>query len=140
MSALVLNLRIAGALLLGLACAHVHICQRFQWRQEAGRLSPFNRQVLLVHAFFIALTVGLMGALASFWPAALVARSPLGLPVTAGLSLFWTVRLFVQLFVYDSALWKGKRFESAAHVLFTLFWLYLTLLFGWCARLQLAAF
>lgn len=138
MSALVLNLRIAGALLIGLAVAHIHIGERFRWREESGRLSPFNRQVLLVHAFFIALTVGLMGALALIWPRALVAPSPLGFPVTAGLTVFWAIRLCFQLFVYEPALWRGKRFETAIHVAATAFWLYLTVLFAFCARLQMS--
>ena len=136
MSALILCLRIAGGLLMVLAAAHVPICRHFHWQEEAKTLSPFNRQVLLVHAFFIALAVGLMGALVFFWARALTEPSALGFPVAAGLTLFWSARLFVQLFVYDRALWRGKRFETTMHVLFTAFWTYLVFVFAWCARLQ----
>lgn len=136
MSGLVSLLRLAGAALIVLAVAHVPICRHFHWHEESAKLSPFNRQVLLVHAFFIALAVGLMGLLCLFWPGALVEPSALGRPVAAGLVLFWGVRLFVQLFVYEPALWRGKRFETAMHVLFTAFWCFLVFVFAWCARLQ----
>lgn len=46
------------------------------------------------------------------------------------LHLFWAIRLFIQLFVYASKLWKGKTFETAMHVLFTLLWIYLVVVFG----------
>ncbi|HXT02324.1 MAG TPA: hypothetical protein VN915_16745 [Elusimicrobiota bacterium] len=132
MNYLLLNLRVAGGLLIALAFAHEPIARRFDWRGESARLSPFNRQVLLVHAFFIALTVGLMGALALFWAEELTSRTPLAGPLCAGLTVFWAARLLIQLFVYDAALWRGKRFETAAHIAFTTFWLYLVIVFAWC--------
>ena len=135
---LVLHLRIAGALLILLALAHCHIARLYRWEEEAARLSPFNRQVLLVHAFFIALTVALMGALALFWPRELATRSALGLPISAGLTLFWAIRLYFQWFVYDRSLWAGKRFETLIHFAFTAMWIYLTGLFALCLRVQLA--
>ena len=130
------NLRFAGALLVILAVGHHPISKHFRWREESERLSPFSRQVLLVHAFFIALTVGLMGFLALFWTDALIVPSPLGAPVAGGLTIFWAARLYCQLFVYEGDLWRGKRFETAAHVAFTAFWIYLTGLFSWCWLLQ----
>jgi hypothetical protein len=136
-SALEINLKIAGVLLLALALAHFYIAERFRWREESRRLSPLNGQAMLVHSFFIALMVGFMGALTLFWSQALIMPSALGLPVAGGLTIFWFIRLYCQWFVYDRELWRGKRFESVFHLLFSAFWLYLTVLFGMCLRLQL---
>jgi len=136
---LVLALRVAGVILLLLAVAHVPIATRLEWRTDAERLSPVNRQVMLVPAFFVALTVGLMGALTLGWADALATPSALGKPVTAGLTLFWAVRLFFQWFVYDRALWRHRAFETRVHVLFTILWTYLTVVYAWCLRLQLGA-
>jgi hypothetical protein len=134
-----LALRIAGALLLLLALAHVPIARRFEWRTDAMRLSPFNRQVMLVHAFFVALTVGLMGLLTLGWADQLVTPNPLGVPVAAGLTIFWAARLYCQWFVYERALWRHKRYETVVHMGFTILWAFLTVVFAWCLRLQLAA-
>ena len=135
---LVLALRLAGVILLVLAVAHVPIANRLEWRTDAQRLSPVNRQVMLVHAFFVALTVGLMGVLTLGWAATLATPSPLGAPLAAGLTIFWAVRLWFQWFVYDHALWRQRPFETRVHVLFTILWTYLTVVYAWCLRLQLA--
>ena len=136
MNVLQTALQIAGSLLLLLAVAHFYIAERFQWRAESRRLSAFNGQAFLVHAAFIALILAMMGALALFWPHELLRPTPLGLPIAGGLTLFWAIRLYAQLFVYDAALWRGKRFETIVHYGFSLFWLYLTLLFGTCLYIQ----
>jgi hypothetical protein len=56
-------------------------------------------------------------------------HTPLGKRVSLGLGLFWVARLYVQLFVYSSATWKGKPFETVVHMLFILFWSYISLVF-----------
>ena len=35
----------------------------------------------------------------------------------------------IQFFGYSSKLWRGKVFETFAHIAFTLFWAWLTALF-----------
>jgi hypothetical protein len=35
--------------------------------------------------------------------------------------------------VYSSALWRGKAFETAVHVLFTLLWTWVTSVYLWVA-------
>jgi hypothetical protein len=37
--------------------------------------------------------------------------------------------LYVQFFVYSTKLWKGKAFETMAHILFSLFWTYVSTVF-----------
>lgn len=133
---LTLLLKVAGLLLIGLSLMHAFFGRRFAWAEELPRLSLLNRQIFQVHCFFIALTVGLMGVLALCWSEALVTRSPLGQAITAGLTIFWTCRLVFQWMVYDWALWRGRRFETAVHWLFTGLWSFLTGVFGWAFAVQ----
>ena len=51
--------------------------------------------------------------------------------LAAGLALFWGMRLFIQLFVYDSKLWKGKALETTVHIVFLILWSYFTGVFLW---------
>jgi hypothetical protein len=37
--------------------------------------------------------------------------------------------LFLQFFGYSAKLWKGKVFETIIHVVFSLFWFYLSTIF-----------
>jgi hypothetical protein len=127
---LALHLELAGLGLILLALAHLTFPKRFGWREELARLSLLNRQMFQVHVFFIALVLVLFGALSLFGARALLTPGPLSKAVLAGFTLFWTLRLYVQLFVYDRALWRGHRFNAAVHVGFTAFWTYLVLVYG----------
>jgi len=53
----------------------------------------------------------------------------LGHHISLGLGVFWTFRLLVQFFGFSSKIWKGKVFETTIHILSSLLWLYLSVLF-----------
>jgi hypothetical protein len=120
-----------GLLLLALALLHAIFPRHFRWREETRPLSLLTRQILYVHTFFIALTVGLTGLLCLSSADDLL-TTHLGLKLSAGLCLFWLCRLLVQFFGYSAELWRGKRFETAVHITFSLLWLNLTACFA-CA-------
>lgn len=123
-----LQLKIAGALLIALALLHATFPKYFAWKKELSGLSLINRQMMYGHTFFIALTVLLIGVLCLSCSAEITGTS-LGRKIAFGLALFWAARLFVQLFGYSSELWRGKRFETAVHIAFAVFWAYLSALF-----------
>jgi hypothetical protein len=121
-------LEITGILLMGLALLHAIFPRYFRWREETAGLSLLTRQILHIHTFFIALTVLLMGLLCVTSAADLIG-TPLGRRICLGLAVFWGIRLAIQFFGYSSKLWRGKAFETLAHIAFTLFWTWLTALF-----------
>lgn len=87
---------------------------------------------MYVHTFFIGLIVFLMGLLCLLASDDLLNTS-LGHKILKGFSIFWGFRLIMQFFGYSSIIWKGKKFETTIHIIFALFWFYLTTLFGYCA-------
>jgi hypothetical protein len=131
-------LRIAGALLVVLATAHAAFPKRFRWAEELSRLSLLNRQMFLVHVAYIVFLVASMGVLSLVFTDALLEKSALSKIVLAWLFVFWFSRLFVQWLVYDRALWRGDRFATTVHILFTVLWIYLSVVFGWALWRQLA--
>jgi hypothetical protein len=133
------HLRVVGGCLLALALAHPYFGRHLNWNADAARLSPVNRQVFHVHTFFICLTLLMMGALALFFPETLTTPTPLARLVLIGHTAFWAIRLFFQWFVYDTALWRGHRLNTAAHLLFTLLWAYITFTYALALRLQYPA-
>ncbi|WAC03865.1 hypothetical protein N7U66_09220 [Lacinutrix neustonica] len=100
----------------------------FNWNVELKTISLVNRQIMTVHTFFIALTLFLIGALC-FTSALDLINTKLGHSITFGLGVFWSVRLFVQFFVYSPKLRKGKTFETIIHIIFSLLWLYFASVF-----------
>jgi len=123
-----LQLRLVGFLLILLAAVHVIFPRYFNWKVELQNISLINRQMMQVHTFFIALTVFLMGLLCASSPNQLV-QTELGKFLSLGLAIFWTCRLLIQFFGYSPLLWKGKLFETIIHVIFSLIWTYISLLF-----------
>jgi len=87
--------------------------------------------MVYVHCGFIGLMVLMQGILALFFTRQLVDSSALAKPVLAGIALFWLARLFVQLFVYSPELWRGNRFNTVVHLLFSMLWIYLAIVFAW---------
>ena len=123
-----IHLNIIGVVLIVLGLVHVIFPKYFRWKEELQQLSLINKQMMEVHTFFIALVVVLMGILCLTSANELI-ESSLGKNIALGLGIFWGFRLFVQLFIYSSKLWKGKVFETIVHIVFTCLWLYLTIVF-----------
>ncbi len=125
---MLIHFQVVGICLMSLALLHVIFPRYFHWKEELKSLSLMNRQMMVVHTFFIALVVFLMGLLCVTSARELI-ETNLGKTVSLGFGIFWTIRLLVQFFGYSSALWKGKAFETAVHIVFSFFWIYVSALF-----------
>lgn len=115
-----------------LSLIHVFFPKYFNWKEELKSLSLINRQMMTVHTFFISLMIFLIGLLCLTSTRDLT-QTKLGKTISLGFGVFWIVRLFFQLFVYSSDLWKSKKFETTMHILFLFLWTYLSGVFLWTA-------
>jgi hypothetical protein len=134
--ALLLLLRVAGAGLVLLALAHIPMSRELRWREEATRMSAQNESIFHVHTFFVCVMLAVMGARALFAPEIFIEPGTAAAWLSWTYALVWALRLYVQWFVFPQALWRGKRFETAMHVLFTVIWTALTVLFVVCGLVQ----
>ena len=123
-----IHFKIIGVLLVILALIHVIFPRYFNWKEELQSLSLINRQMMTTHTFFIAFTVFLMGVLCLTCSTALI-ETKLGKTISLGFGIFWTIRLFFQVFMYSPKLWSGKTFETIVHIFFSGFWMYLSIVF-----------
>lgn len=130
-----IHLQIIGALFMLLALIHVGFPRYFEWKQQLASLSLINRQMMQVHTFFIAFVVFLFGLL-SFTSAEELITTPLGRRICLGLGVFWGIRALVQWFFYSSELWRGRRFETGVHVVFSALWVYCAVVFLKCALMN----
>jgi hypothetical protein len=122
------HIKIIGVLLIILATIHVVFPKYFNWKEELKPLSIINRQLMYVHSFFIAFTILLIGIFCLTSSSDIVGTT-LGKRICLGLGIFWTTRLIIQFFGYSSKLWKGKTFETFIHIIFSIFWIYLSVIF-----------
>jgi hypothetical protein len=125
---MIIHLRIIGFVFMALALVHLVFPRCFRWKEQLMGLSLINRQMMQVHTFFIALVVFLIGLLCSTSATDLV-ETALGRRIALGLGIFWGLRALVQWFVYSPDLWRGKRLETTIHILFSVLWVYCTVIF-----------
>lgn len=111
-----------------LALVHVIFPKYFKWNEELSSLSLINKQMMIIHTFFIALVVFLMGLLCLTSATQLI-ETTLGKTISLGLGIFWSFRLIIQFFGYSSKLWKGKPLETIIHILCSGLWIYLCTIF-----------
>lgn len=121
-------LKSTGVFLVALALFHAVFPHYFNWNAELKKISQVTRQIVYVHTFFIGLVLFLMGLLCLLYSVELL-NDPMGEIISAGLSVFWISRLCIQWFGFSKALWKGKRFETCIHILFSVFWVLLSFVF-----------
>ncbi len=125
---MITHIQIIGFLFILLGVIHIIFPKYFKWKKELAALSMINREMMQVHTFFIALTAFGMGLLCISSAPELLSTS-IGRKITLGLAIFWTIRLFIQFFIYSSALWKGKTFETMVHIIFSALWTYISIVF-----------
>jgi hypothetical protein len=123
-----LHLKVTGFILIGLALLHFVFPKYFNWEKELSTLSLINRQLMYVHTFFIAFILLLMGVFCIYASVDIV-NTKLGRQFSFGLFVFWATRLVFQFYVYSPSLWKGKLLESTIHILFSLLWIYFSIIF-----------
>jgi hypothetical protein len=127
---LVTHLRFIGVLMAALVVVNFFVPGRFHWREEMARLSLVNRQIFQAHTVFIILTIAMFSVLLLTSAAALLEPTRLGRVVLAGLTIFWGVRMLMQWFFYSPAIWRGDRFNTVMHGVFSAAWVYVTAVFA----------
>ena len=133
MTAVELHLRIVGVLMIALIVVNIFdVPRRFRWKHELARLSLLNRQIFQVHAAFICVVLALFAAVTLLLPRDLLEPTPLARAVALGIGVFWFLRLLAQWFVYDARIWRGNRFYTLVHVIFSMLWTHFTATFA-CA-------
>jgi hypothetical protein len=123
-----LQLKLIGIAFVLLALVHVIFPTYFKWKTDLQSLSLINKEMMIVHTFFVALVVLLMGLLCIFSASDLI-NTKLGNQICLGFAIFWSIRFFVQFFGYSTVLWKGKHFETIVHIVFSIFWAAISFVF-----------
>ena len=127
---LLLHLRIVGVVMAALVVVNLIVPSRFHWRAEMTQLSLLNRQIFQAHAVFLILTLALFSALLLTCAPALLEPTRLSRAVLIGLTIFWALRMVMQWGFYSPKVWRGHRFNTVMHWVFSGVWIYVTTVFG----------
>ena len=135
---LLLNLRIVGLMMAGLAVLNLFVPKRFHWKEEMARLSLLNRQIFQAHSVFLTLVLWMFAALLLAFGRDLLEPTRLARAVLAGLTAFWALRMLMQWFFYSSEIWRGDRFKTIMHGVFSVAWVYVSAVFATALWISLA--
>lgn len=127
---LLVHLRIVGVVMASLVLINLFVPSRFHWREEMARLSLINRQIFQAHSIFLVLTLAWFSALLLTCGAALLEPTRLSRAVLLGLTVFWGLRMLMQWCFYSPQIWRGHRFNTVMHYMFSVLWVYVTMVFA----------
>jgi hypothetical protein len=135
---LLLNLRIVGLMMVALVVINLFVPKEFHWREEMARLSLLNRQIFQIHSIFLTLVLGMFAALLLAFGRDLLEPTRLARAVLAGLTAFWVLRMLMQWFFYSPEIWRGDRFKTIMHGVFSVAWVYVSAVFATALWISLA--
>jgi hypothetical protein len=135
---MLLHFHIVAVLLVLLAIVNLFVPGRFHWREELSRVSLLNRQIFIVHDIFIILIILMFAALLFFCGASLLDHTVLARAILVGLSVFWMTRMLFQWFFYSPKIWRGNRFNTTMHIVFSAMWVYFTATFACALYMNIA--
>ena len=127
---LLVHLRLVGVVMASLVVVNLMVPGRFHWREEMSRLSLVNRQIFQAHSVFLVLTLALFSALLLTCGTALLEPTRLSRAVLFGLTVFWGLRMLMQWYFYSPLIWRGHRFNTVVHYVFSIVWVYVTTVFA----------
>jgi len=127
---LLVHLRLVGVVMASLVVVNLMVPGRFHWREEMSRLSLVNRQIFQAHSVFLVLTLALFSALLLTCGTALLEPTRLSRAVLFGLTVFWGLRMLMQWYFYSPLIWRGHRFNTVMHYVFSVVWVYVTSVFA----------
>lgn len=84
------------------------------WEEAVARMPLLVRQVFVIHAWFISITLAIFAVLTWRFPAELRTQ-PLGNWLAAAVAIFWGIRTVMQVAYYSPEHWRGQPTRIAAH-------------------------
>lgn len=103
---------------LGVAVVNLFLVRLLGWRPDLERMPLLIREVFVVHAWFISVTLAIFGAVTMrFAPEFAAASHEVFRWLAAGIGFFWALRTVLQVTYYSSSHWKGRTDRTIIHIL-----------------------
>ena len=113
--------------------AAVMVPGKLNWKEELAKIAPFLRSLFWVYGAFIFLCITALGTIPAVNYQELAAGGTLARSFCAFTAVFWGLRLFAGLFVFDASEYLTSWFYKAGYHGLTLVFIYQTAVYGYCA-------
>lgn len=123
--------RIGGVLQLGILTASALVPRLLDWRRQLRPLDPLLRQLVWTYGGYVVLMIVGLGSLSLTQAAALTDGTALARSIAGFITVFWSIRLFLQLVLFDSERYLTTRILRWGHHGLTITFIYLVVVFAW---------
>ena len=128
------NLIFAGGILhLGTLLGSAQVPRELKFKEELPKLGPLMRHWVLTAGGYIVLNIIAFGMLSVFLSTEMASGTPLARAVCGYISVFWGIRLVIQLFIFDAKPYLKNWFLQLGYHGLTLVFVYQTAIYGWAA-------
>lgn len=116
-----LVLYFVAAAQLAVAVVNLFLVRLLGWKSELQRMPLLVREVFVVHAWFISVTLAIFGALTMrFAPEFATAPHEVFRWLAGGIGAFWALRTVLQITYYSTSHWKGRLDRTIIHIVLLL--------------------
>ena len=126
-------LRLAGMGHFAILSASALVPKVLDWKSTLKPLSPFLRTLFWVYGIFIVLTIIGFGTLTLLNAHAMASGDAVARSLAAFIAIFWSARLFVQLFVFDARPYLTNVWLKLGDHLLTVVFIFFTATYAWAA-------
>jgi len=106
---------------------------RLGWKDDLAKRTPFNRKVFWVYGFYIVFSIVSFAVLTWRLHDAFLAGDPPARWIAGYIAVFWTIRVLIDLLVYDHGDWPSGNSLVAGHALVTTLFASLAGVYWWAA-------
>ncbi len=111
-----LFLRIVAVAQLALVVLNCFLPRIMHWKADIERMSPLVRDVFVIHAWFISITLTVWGVLTwRFAPEMVHAPTELSRWLCGAIGIFWAIRCVLQWLHYSPSHWRGNPGRTVIH-------------------------
>ena len=112
-----LSLWLAGAGHFAVLLASAQVPYRLEWKRDLAQLKPVNRKLLWVHGGFTVLTILGFGVLTLALHEELLRGDRAALALALFIGIYWSSRIFVDMFYFSHRDWPRGRSFVVGHIL-----------------------
>ena len=110
-------LYLAAVAQLGIAVLNLFLVRLMNWREDLARMPLLVREVFMVHAWFISITLTIFAALTfRFAPQIASGAAEIFRWLAVCIAGFWGFRTILQVTYYSSSHWRGQPKRLLAHI------------------------
>jgi hypothetical protein len=124
---------IGGILHFGILLASALVPQVLDWKASLSKLDPLSRNLIWVHGAFIVLVIIAFGVLSVLFAGDLASGTRLARAMCAFIAVFWSLRLFVQFFIFDAKPFLKNIILKIGYNGLTVVFAYNAVIYAWAA-------